>query len=60
MKMKMGVAIATRIASTGLQGALGNVHAVGTCLLNPSNELNFATYTRSLTLQPTVTDHSTL
>ena len=34
--MKMEVAIATRIASTGLQGALGSVHAVGTCLLDPS------------------------
>ena len=33
--MKMEVAIATRIASTGLQGALGGVQALGTCLLDP-------------------------
>ena len=39
--MKMEVAIATRIASTGLQGALGSVHAIGTCLLDPGTELNW-------------------
>ena len=36
MKMKVEVAIATRIAGTGLQGALGDVHAVGPCLLDLS------------------------